>query len=98
VIYGLERRLWYDYVMVAIRGHFDGKVFVPDEPVDLPRNQSVILHVQLAEASSSAPNSEGLWTSLKKYEGSIEGPSDWSSEHDHYLYGTPKKSSENGNE
>jgi hypothetical protein len=83
--------------MVAIRGHFDGKVFVPDEPVDLPRNQSVILHVQLAETHSTAA-SKGLWTELKKYEGSIEGPEDWSAEHDHYLYGTPKKSSENANE
>jgi hypothetical protein len=32
--------------MVAIRGHFDGKVFVPDEPVNLPRDQSVVLHVE----------------------------------------------------
>jgi len=26
--------------------HFDGKVIVPDEPVDLPRNQKLIVHVQ----------------------------------------------------
>ena len=32
--------------MVAIRGHFGGKVFVPDEPVNLPRDQSVVLHVE----------------------------------------------------
>jgi hypothetical protein len=32
--------------MVAIKGHFDGKVIVPDEPVDLPRNQPLIVHVQ----------------------------------------------------
>lgn len=25
--------------------------------------------------------------------GSIEGPSDWADEHDHYLYGTPKRAS-----
>lgn len=83
--------------MVAIRGHFDGKVFVPDEPVDLPRNQSVILHVQVAEGDA-APKSTGLWGAMKKYEGSIEAPEDWSAEHDHYLYGTPKKASENGDE
>jgi hypothetical protein len=25
--------------------------------------------------------------------GTYEAPEDWSSEHDHYLYGTPKKNS-----
>ena len=32
--------------MVAIKGHFDGKVIVPDEPLDLPRNQKLIIHVE----------------------------------------------------
>ncbi len=31
--------------MVAIKGHFDGRVIVPDEPVDLPVNQRLIIHV-----------------------------------------------------
>jgi hypothetical protein len=30
--------------------------------------------------------------------GSIEAPEDWSSEHNHYLYNTPKSSSANANE
>ena len=32
--------------MVAIKGHFDGRVIVPDEPLDLPAQQRVIVHVQ----------------------------------------------------
>ncbi|MGB7156929.1 MAG: hypothetical protein WBD40_02615 [Tepidisphaeraceae bacterium] len=32
--------------MVAIKGHFDGKVIVPDEPLDLPANQRLLVHVQ----------------------------------------------------
>jgi hypothetical protein len=32
--------------MVAIKGHFDGKVIIPDEPVDLPANQRLLIHVQ----------------------------------------------------
>ena len=32
--------------MVAIHGHFDGKVIIPDEPVDLPRNTRLLIHVQ----------------------------------------------------
>ena len=31
------------------------------------------------------------WSVLKSMEGTIEGPYDWSSELDHYLYGTPKR-------
>jgi hypothetical protein len=31
--------------MVAIKGHFDGKVIVPDEPVDLRMDQQVLIHV-----------------------------------------------------
>jgi hypothetical protein len=32
--------------MVAIKGHFDGRVIVPDEPLNLPANQRLIVHVQ----------------------------------------------------
>jgi hypothetical protein len=82
--------------MVAIKGHFDGSVFVPDEPVDLPRGQAVVMHVvptPVADAAAVSPNGDGdFWTVLQKLSGSVEAPADWSAEHDHYLYGTPKKS------
>lgn len=31
------------------------------------------------------------WSVLESMEGTVEGPPDWSSELDHYLYGTPKR-------
>ena len=31
--------------MIAIRSHYDGRVFVPDGPVDLPANVDLLLHV-----------------------------------------------------
>jgi tetratricopeptide (TPR) repeat protein len=34
----------------------------------------------------------GAWDILFNLAGTIEGPEDWSSEHDHYIYGTPKHS------
>jgi hypothetical protein len=34
--------------MTTIRAHFDGKAFVPDEPVNVPVNQSVTLHFESA--------------------------------------------------
>ena len=36
--------------MVAIKSHFDGRAFVPDEPVRLQSGQVVILHVELSPA------------------------------------------------
>jgi len=35
----------------------------------------------------------GVWDLLKHVAGTVEMPADWASEHDHYLHGTPKRSS-----
>jgi hypothetical protein len=35
----------------------------------------------------------GVWDLLEQAAGTVEMPADWASEHDHYLYGTPKRSS-----
>ena len=44
--------------MVAMRGHFDGKVIIPDEPLNLPVNQrllfSVVPEMQLPPGLSGA--------------------------------------------
>ena len=34
----------------------------------------------------------GVWDLLEQAAGSVEMPADWAGEHDHYLYGTPKRS------
>ena len=36
--------------MLAIKAHYDGKVLVPDEPLDLPPGRRVIVHVSDAAA------------------------------------------------
>jgi hypothetical protein len=43
------------------------------------------LRQQHREASSNA------WDVLESLTGTVEAPNDWSAEHDHYLYGTPKR-------
>jgi hypothetical protein len=75
---------------MVIRGHFDGKVLVPNEPVDLPRNQPLVMHVEMA-ADPPPQMSENIWDVLEKYAGTMDAPPDWSSQHDHYLYGTRKR-------
>ena len=53
--------------MVAISGRFDGKVFVPDDVVDLPRDQRVIMHVEsVGSRPAGTPGHE-----LLKFAGSI---------------------------
>jgi len=37
-----------------------------------------------------------LWDSLERLTGIIEAPRDWSDEHDHYLYGLPKRQEDRG--
>lgn len=32
--------------MIPIRGHYDGRVFIPDGPVNLPADEDLMLHVQ----------------------------------------------------
>ena len=36
---------------VKIRAHYDGKNFVPDEPVDMPQDQELEIDVRLASKS-----------------------------------------------
>ena len=81
--------------MIQFSAHFDGQHICPDEPVSLPEN--VPLCVIVAESSSAVGRADGpldIFDRLEKRCGLIDGPSDWAAEHDHYLYGAPKKSSD----
>jgi hypothetical protein len=39
--------------MIAINAHYDGKVIVPDEPVDLPPNQALIVRIEAKNLEES---------------------------------------------
>ena len=62
---------------------FDGHVLRPDVPLDLEPNTRYVITVQTA-------SSEDAWDVLERLAGTVTAPSDWASEHDHYLYGTPR--------
>ncbi len=38
-------------MMQSIQGHFDGNVFVPDDPVDLPAGARVVIHVEQTDTA-----------------------------------------------
>lgn len=66
---------------------FDGQVLRPDSPLNLEPNKRYIITIQ---ATDQPGNESNAWDVLEAMTGTIEAPSDWSSEHDRYLYGTPK--------
>lgn len=69
----------------SIAAHFDGRFIVPDEPVQLPVGQPLRVRVELAEA---APR----FAELLRFASDLpDAPADLSAQHDHYLYGTPKR-------
>ncbi len=77
---------------MTLRVHFDGKVLVPDEPVDLPVNCA--LEVQVKPLESDRIEERPLMKLVKLLEelpDNPDWPSDGAAQHDHYLYGLPKR-------
>ena len=66
---------------------FDGEVLRPETPLDLELNARYVVTIQPQVVSNQRGSA---WGVLELYAGTIEAPADWASEHDHYLYGTPK--------
>ena len=76
--------------MISIPAHFDGKVILPHDPVDLPRDQNLIVRIEPANSRPAEPESSLSWLA----ENSVDGPAtpvDLAHEHDHYLYGSSKR-------
>jgi hypothetical protein len=80
------------FQVTTLKAHFDGKVLVPEEPVDLPLNCTLNVQVE-AEKAPTAEKGEktlaGLLELAKKFPAT--GPVDGAEQHDHYLYGVPKR-------
>ena len=79
--------------MIAFNAHFDGKVIVPEHPVDLPVDRAFVVHVETSRNTDSEATSEPLGGLRWLAENAVEDelPSDLSAQHDHYLYGTAKR-------
>ena len=77
--------------MSLIRAHFDGKVFVPDEPVDCAKGQPVQL-VVMQDDNGERPLMD-LAQIADAFPIDPAWPADGAAEVEHYLYGTPKHAS-----
>jgi hypothetical protein len=55
---------------LRLRAHFDGRVFVPDEPVDLPLNQPLELEVrpEAVKSTNGTSSPEAVRERLRKLE------------------------------
>lgn len=72
---------------MTYRGHVKNGVIVLDEAVAIPEGSEVDVN-PVAPAKSQLP----LGKTLLKFAGIVEGlPEDLALNHDHYLYGVPKK-------
>jgi hypothetical protein len=66
--------------------HYDGHVIVPDQPVSLPIGQKLQLRVEPPAEHS------GQFANLAEFAADLpDSPGYLSTQHDHYLYGTPKR-------
>jgi hypothetical protein len=86
---------------MTINVHYDGRAIIPDEPIDLPvgRQFKITIIEQNEEASvksdADVPRTKGQFSDLARHVADVteaDGiPTDLSYQHDHYLYGTPKR-------
>jgi hypothetical protein len=73
--------------MVTVSAHFDGRVIVPDEPLDLPPNQALIVQIERV-GDEAVPSDESALTWIAANAVDSEAlPTDLADRHDHYLYG-----------
>ena len=79
--------------MLAIKSHFDGKAFAPDEPVSFRSGEIVILHVESAFVELGTPNTKPHFLDwvVENLVEKADLPADGSKEHDHCIYGSPRQ-------
>jgi hypothetical protein len=79
---------------MTVKARFDGRVFVPEWPVNLPVGYT--LEIALPSQPVSPPPFESaplleLLKILDQFPENPDWPEDGAAQHDHYLYGTPKR-------
>jgi len=65
---------------------------IVEQVTDLPENlQQQVLVFVLTLRQEHIEESGNAWNVLESLTGTVEAPADWSAEHNHYLYSTPKR-------
>ena len=80
--------------MVSFIAHTDGKVIVPDEPVDLPEGQRFRVTIEPVpkDRATQATMPDWVQRAIELSEQMPDDlPEDLAEQHDHYIHGTPKR-------
>jgi hypothetical protein len=78
--------------MITVRATFDGRVFVPEEAVNLPVGRVVNIPIDgPADDGPARPPLQELLERLSASPANPDWPADGAAQYDHYLYGTPKQ-------
>lgn len=79
--------------MVEFNAHFDGRVVVPDEPVQIPEGRPLRVRIEEVQQEDRAHSSRETLLRLGREAEELNPdlPSDLALNHDHYLYGAPKR-------
>lgn len=78
--------------MTTVKARFDGHVFIPEGPVDLPVGSELEISIPTPPPSPSGQTTLAQLAEIaKQFPENPDWPPDGAAQHDHYLYGTPKK-------
>ena len=78
--------------MITVKAHFNGRVFVPHEPVDLPAGCELEISVASPPTVLAAATAlSQLAAVASEFPANPDLPTDFAAQHDHYFYGTPKR-------
>ena len=72
---------------MTYREHIKNGQILLDEPARLPEGVEVQIEIRNNGKAEST-----IWNKLRGIVGTVDGPEDWASNHDHYIHGTPKRS------
>jgi hypothetical protein len=77
--------------VITVKARFDGRVFVPQVPIELPAGSEVDLQITTAPALSPRRTLAELAEIARQFPVNPDLPTDLAAQHDHYLSGTPKR-------
>lgn len=82
-------------MVTMVKAKFDGRVFVPEGPVDLPVGYELEITIAPSGAENGAPKKktglQQLAEAARQFGPSPELPSDYAAQIHHYLHGLPMR-------
>ena len=75
----------------SIQGSYSRATLIRSANYDIDILANLPASAVRSSVAAQAVHPDDGWGFLEQLIGTIEGPADWASQHDYYLYGTPKR-------